>query len=223
MKRVVWFLAWVLISSSAAVAQDDPGVYQISGIVISKSSQEPIPFVTIRVNHTRRGAVANAEGFYSIPVGILDTLYFSHLGYHASKLVVLDYLREYQGDKSQFLYVVNYLWEDTLTLPTVLIFPYDTPEELRTAFVNMDNALSPLDQNAINNMDPRTLHTIMASLPVDAGERVMVGRQMYYDYYRTQNLLPTVGFDPLTAFALLKYVVDQTKKRRDKNLNYWSD
>ena len=64
----------------------DNGIYQISGMVISKTSSEVVPFVRVQVNHTRRGAISNSEGFYSIPVGSADTLYFSHIGYHESQV-----------------------------------------------------------------------------------------------------------------------------------------
>ena len=200
------------------------GIYQISGMAVSKTSGEPIPYVRIQVNHSRRGAMSNGEGFYSIPVSSADTLYFNHIGYHQGKLVLRDYLKEYQGDLSSgYLYVVNYLLEDSLTLDTVYIFPYDTPEELRTAVINMDLMESPLEKAARENLDPATLHTLMASLPVDGNERLMVAQQMYYDYYRTKNIAPTVGFDPIAATRLLQYIVNKTKKKKVRDLNYWDD
>jgi CarboxypepD_reg-like domain len=226
MKRLLFLACLLCFISSRLWAQEpvDPRIFQISGMIVSKSSDEPIGYATVQINHTRRGAVANEQGFYSIAVGLLDTLYFSHLGYYPSKLVLRDYIREYQGDiSSQYLYVVNYMLEDTFTLSPVFIFPYDTPEELRTAVVNMDMTVGALERNARENMDPRTLHEIMASLPVDGGERLMVARQIYYDYYHSKNLIPTVGFDPVTAMRLLQYVVQQNKRRKNKDLNYWSD
>ncbi|MDW3651668.1 MAG: carboxypeptidase-like regulatory domain-containing protein [Bacteroidia bacterium] len=218
----------ILFIIAAAMPQllqaQDNGIYQISGMVISKTSSEVVPFVRVQVNHTRRGAISNSEGFYSIPVGSADTLYFSHIGYHDSKLIVRDYLEEYQGDLSSgYLYVVNYLLEDSLTIDTVYIFPYDTPEELRTAVINMDVLESPEEKAARDNLDPEKLHTLMATLPVDGNERLMVARQMYYDYYRTQNLVPTIGFDPIAATRLLQHIVNRTRKKKNKDLNYWQD
>ncbi|MCB0837526.1 MAG: hypothetical protein KDD99_12735, partial [Bacteroidetes bacterium] len=79
------------------------------------------------------------------------------------------------------------------------------------------------EQIARQNLDPETLHTIMETLPVDGGERLMVARQMYYDYYQTKNLIPTIGFDPVAATRLLQYIVDRSKKKKNKDLNYWQD
>jgi len=207
---------------SLVMAQDtDPRIYQFSGLIISRTSEQAISFAQVRVNHTRQGSLSNPDGFYSVPVGLGDTLYFSHLGYHPAKLVVSDYLKDYQGDQSQYIYAITYLLEDTVELDTAYIFPYDTPEELRTAVINMDIERSFLERNARENLDPKTLHAIMETLPVDGGERVMVARQMYYDYYQTKNLLPTVGFDPVAATRLLQYVVEKARKRRNRDLNYW--
>ncbi|MEM7373063.1 MAG: carboxypeptidase-like regulatory domain-containing protein [Bacteroidota bacterium] len=198
-------------------------VYQFSGLVISRSNDRAIPFVRIQVNKTRRGAVTNSEGFYSIPVGYLDTLHFSHLGYHGSKLVVSEYLREYQGDMSQYIYAINYMLEDSFAIDTVFIFPYDTPEELRTAVVNMEIPTNTLEDFARENLDPKTLHTLMATLPVDGSERLAVARNMYFDSYQTKNLLPTIGFDPIAATRLLQYVAQRARRRKNKDLNYWED
>ena len=52
----------------------DPKVYQLSGMILNASTGEPIPYVSIRINHSRRGTIANAEGFYSVPVIRGDTL-----------------------------------------------------------------------------------------------------------------------------------------------------
>ncbi|MEM7656950.1 MAG: carboxypeptidase-like regulatory domain-containing protein, partial [Bacteroidota bacterium] len=121
-RNLLWI--WMLLLLPVSLWAQNPNVYQFSGLVISSSSNEPIPFARIQVNHTRRGAVSNSEGFYSIPVGLGDTLYFNHLGYHPSQMVVLDYLEQYQGDQSQYIYAINYMLEDSFAIDTVTIFPY---------------------------------------------------------------------------------------------------
>ena len=87
----------------------------------------------------------------------------------------------------------------------------------------MDVISNSPDQIARENLDAETLHTIMETLPIDGGERLMVARQMYYDYYQSKNLIPTIGFDPITATRLLQYVVNRAKKKKNKDLNYWQD
>lgn len=197
-------------------------VYQMSGLVVSQESSEKIPYVRVQVNHTRQGTIGNAEGFYSIPVTAYDTLYFSHVGYHSSMLVMSEYLKKYKG-KSQYLYSVNYMREDTLTLDITYIFPYNTPEELKTAVVNMDVLNGSPDQIARQNLDPEVLHAIIQTLPKDGEERLMVARQRYHDYYQNKNLLPGVGLDAVAAMRLLQHIVEKSKKRNNKDLNYWEN
>jgi len=197
-------------------------VYQMSGMVVSQETNEAIPYVRVQVNHSRQGTIANAEGFYSIPVTADDTLYFSHVGYHPSFLIIADYLNRYKGT-SQYLYSINYLREDTLTLQVVNIFPYKTPEELKTAVVNMDVLTGSPEQIARQNLDPEVLHAIIQTLPKDGEERIMVARQRYYDYYQNKNLLPGVGLDAVAAMRLLQHVVEKSKKRNNKDLNYWEN
>lgn len=195
-------------------------IYQLSGLVISEKGQEPIPFVTVQINHTRRGAIGNEEGFYSIPVTLYDTVYFTSVGYHRSMLVVEDYLQDYRRENATYIYAIHYMVEDTLTLPEVMIFPYDTPEELRTAILNMESQGSP-EAIARANLSPDVIDAIIQTLPVDGEERLLIGRQMYYEYYQNRQILQTASLDPLAALRLLQYVAEKAKKKRDKNLNYW--
>ncbi|MEL6670797.1 MAG: carboxypeptidase-like regulatory domain-containing protein [Bacteroidota bacterium] len=224
MKRVYYlFLLGLLSLPTYLLGQvREAGVFQISGLVLDKTEGEAIPYARVQVNHTRRGVMSNSEGFYSVAVGILDTLYFTHIGFHPSKLVVRDYVENYQGDiSSGYIYAINYMTRDTVTLDTVVIYPYDTPEELRTALVNLDITETVLERNARENLDPKSLHKIMATLPLDGNERLMVARNMYYDYYRTRNLIPTIGFDPIAATRLLQQIAKKATKRKNKDLNYW--
>lgn len=204
-----------------AHAQVAERIFQVSGMVISRSGRAPIPYVTVQVNHSRQGTQTSIEGFYSIPASESDTLYFHHIGYKRGRLIMKDYLADYTDLSTPYIYVVNYLTEDSLTLPTVTIFPYDTPAELRTAFLNMENTETQMERSARENMDPKVIQSIMASLDVDGQERLGISQQKYYTDFTNRYLSPNVGFNPLAALALLKYIVDKSEKRRNKDLNYW--
>ncbi|MEO0582252.1 MAG: hypothetical protein AAF135_08530 [Bacteroidota bacterium] len=220
MKHLLLLIGLAFLLPTFGLGQD-PFIIQVSGLIVDAESLDSIPYARIQVNHTRRGALANEDGFYSIPVGLGDTLYFNHLGYREGRLIIRDYMREYQGDDPNYIYVVNYLYGDTVTLKEVVIFPYDTPEEIRTAVVNMDILEDSPEARARENLDPQTLDAIMASLPRDGNERLMVARQRYYNYYETKSLLPTASIDPIAAVRLLQYVVGKAKRQKNKDLNYW--
>ena len=223
--RYYLLLLLIICSAGAGYAQDQQKVWQLSGLVVGKVQQQAIPYVKIQINHTRRGILSNAQGFFSIPVVETDTVFFLRLGYKPSYMVMGEYLKKYEGDKSsQYVYSIAYMKEDTILLPTVTIHPYDTPEKLRTAMLSMKNPEFSEDAFARENMDPAELEAYIENLPVDAGERVMVGRQIYYQEHQTRNLMPVMPlFDPVAVYRLLKYINDKSKKERDKNLNYWED
>lgn len=224
MKYFLFSMLFMLLFISAnaqaiKVKADSNGVYQISGMVVSSDDSSPIQFVSVRVNHTKQGVITNREGFYSIPVREQDTLYFTHAAYNSTKLVISEYLREYKGEKSTYVYVVNYM--SGLTLGIQRIYPWKNEDELRTAIVNISVDHNSLSEKARENLDPKVLAAIMQALPKDGDERYVVGRQMYYDNYKRQNLVPMAGLDVVAAAKLLQYIVQKTKERANKDLNYW--
>jgi CarboxypepD_reg-like domain len=200
-------------------------IYQLSGLVVNKGSQDPVPFAKVQINHSRRGIVCNQEGFYSIPVIASDTLFFSSIGYKTTQFVVKDYLESYAGDpNSAYIYAINYLREDSILLPSIVIFPYNTSMELRTAIVETKVPEAFESVNARDNLNPQVMDKIMSTLSVDEGERVMTARQLYYNQYLHRNVMPTVPlFDPIAAYQLLRYINDKVKQRKEDNLNYWND
>lgn len=203
--------------------QDTVPIYQFSGLVVGTTSQEPIPYVQVQVNHSKQGVFTNEDGFYSIPVTVGDTLYYYHVAYKATKLIVKKYLKDYKGSTTNYIYVVNYMKEDSFSLGTVYIYPWKNYDEVTTAITNMEIDHNSPDARARENLDPKVLDAVMKSMPMDGDERVVVGRQMYYDFYQRKNLMPTVGLNPVAIARMLKYVVDQTKQKRNKNLGYWEE
>lgn len=209
-----------LFCCSFFASQAQERIYQISGLVLSQTNDSAISYVRVRVNHSRHGALSNADGFFSIAVRMSDTLYFSRLGYHTNKLVVKEYVESYQTG-SQYIYVINYMLEDIYTLPAVTIFPYNTPEELRTAVVNMEIARNTPGQVAESHLKPEVLLAIAENLYVDEGERALIGSRMYQDYYLSRNVMPTVGLNPIAIAQLLQQVAKKASERKNKDLNYW--
>lgn len=223
--RFTLFLCVLTLSWQASYAQMPKKVYQLSGLIISTGGQNPVPFARIAIKDSRRGGFANLEGFYSIPVFATDTVYFSSIGFKPTIFVIGDYLEDYEGNpESNFIYAINYLVEDSITLPMVQIFPYNTTMELKTAILETDLPEAIENINARNNLDPGVMDFLIDNLTVDEGERVMVARQMYYNQQLTKNVAPTMAlFDPIAIYQLLKYIQTKTKDKRTKDLDYWNN
>ncbi len=200
-------------------------VYQLSGLIVNKGTSEAVPYVQVRVNNSRRGTVCNGDGFYSIPVSEMDTIYFSSLGFRTTRFVFANYLKEYQGDaNSAYVYAINYIEEDSITLAGITIFPYNTPGKLRTAIIETDVPEDIESANARDNLNPKVMDVLIGSLKIDEGERVMVARQLYYNQQMHSRVAPTMPlFDPIAVYQLLRYINEKAKIRKDKNLNYWNE
>lgn len=226
MIRKSLFLGFILSCVCAAFGHAQlKRVYQLSGLIVNKASHEAVPYVQVRINNSRRGTVANADGFYSIPVVENDTIYFSSLGFRTTRFVFANYLKEYEGDaNSAFIYAINYIEEDSIVLSGITIFPYNTPGKLRTAIIETDVPEGVESANARDNLNPKVMDQLIGSLKVDEGERVMVARQLYYNQQMHKHVAPTMPlFDPIAVYQLLRYINEKAKLRKDKNLNYWNE
>jgi len=223
--RFTLLMCVLALSFQASYGQMPKKVYQLSGLVISTGGQNPVPYARIAIKDSRRGGFANLEGFYSIPVFATDTVYFSSVGFKPTAFVIGDYLAEYEGNsESNFIYAINYVEEDSITLPSVQIFPYNSAMELKTAILETDLPEAVENINARNNLDPGVMDFLINSLTIDEGERVMVARQIYYNEQLTKNVAPTMTlFDPIAIYQLLKYIQTKTKDKRTRDLDYWNN
>lgn len=223
--KITLLLCGIFLISQQAFSQLPRKVFQLSGLIVSQSGQNPVPYAKISIKDSRRGGYANLEGFYSIPVYLTDTVYFTSIGFKPTVFVVSDYLKDYQGNAtSNFIYAINYLVEDSITLPMVQIFPYNSQSELKTAILETDIPENIENVNARNNLDPNVLDFLIKNLRVDEGERVMVARQMYYNEQLHKNVAPTATlFDPMAIYQLLKYIQTKTKDKRTRDLDYWNN
>jgi hypothetical protein len=232
MKRILFLtLTLLALLGNHATAQTegkrDPRLYQLSGMVLARSSAElqPVVYTTIRVNHTRRIAMSNAEGFFSMPVTASDTLFFYRVGFKPTFLLVDRIVSRYadQDSVSPYLYELVYMRDDSISLPTVLITPYDSPDKLRAAILNM--GIDPNDpaRLASNNLTDEIRQFYTLNLPKDAKDRENVSRQLYYDRMQAQTTRPSIGVDPIAAYRMIRYMANKAKEKKNKNYNYWPD
>jgi hypothetical protein len=193
-------------------------VYQLTGLVLNRATGVPIPYTKITVNRRLRMAYTNEEGFYSLPVEASDTVHFFHVGFYPAKLIVAEYLKKYRLD-SEYLYEIQYMLEDTITLPTVTIYPYKTPEDIKNAIKYMNTPIDiPLDQ-AQSHITPELMSFFMNNLPADPNDAQNVARQRYMQYYSNANVRPTFGVDFVAVYNLINYIGKKKKEKQDRILN----
>jgi 5-hydroxyisourate hydrolase-like protein (transthyretin family) len=193
-------------------------VYQLTGLVLNRVTGAPIPYTKITINKRLRMAYTNEEGFYSLPVEAGDTVNFFHVGFYPAKLPIADYLKNYKPD-TEYLYEIQFMLEDTITLPTVTIYPYKTPDDIKNAIKYMNTPIDiPIDQ-AQAHITPELMSFFMNNLPTDPNDAQNVARQRYMQYYSNTNVRPTFGVDFVAVYNLINYIGKKKKEKQDRILN----
>ena len=205
------------MTAGGAEAQTDK-VYQLSGMVLNRSTHQPVPYVRIVTHRGDRYAIAGPEGFYSLPVTPKDSLYFQCIGYKTSKLSVAAYLKNYENaEKETYIYAIHFMDVDTLLLPDVIITPYKTRADIRNALVFSNSPYLDAAQAAQANLSPELMSFLMGSLPKDEGERLAVAQQRYVTMLSQQSNRATVTIvDPVAVYSLIKHISKKSKARKDE-------
>ena len=112
-------------------AKDSLGVIQLSGVVVSETELEKIPYTTVFDITSRHGAICDFYGYFSFVVYPGDTLLFSNYGYKTSSFVVPDTLVDNRYS------IIHMLQLDTVNLPEVTVYPWPSRENFAKAFLEL--------------------------------------------------------------------------------------
>lgn len=197
-------------------AQKEAKVYQMSGLVLKRSTGEPIPFTKISSVSPKRYAVSNVDGFFSLPVVARDTLTFECFGFMTKKFSVGDYLKHYKGDtNTNYIYSIQYMLEDTITLPTVTIYPYRTPEDIKMAILTMKDPMQVDRDQLAANVSPELMSYFMSGMPADDNERIRFVQQRYNAMYAQQNMVQSFNLvDPVAIYKLIRHISGKTEGKK---------
>jgi len=85
-----WLISSLLIFGRRAEAQTagPPALLRISGTVSEAGSQRPLPGATVRVQRTRQGTAADAQGRFLLTARPTDTLLVRALGYKPQQVLL---------------------------------------------------------------------------------------------------------------------------------------
>lgn len=126
--RIAVLMFMVVFQGKRAQAQQD-GLIQLSGIILNQQTRELIPYASVTIPADKRGTTASADGFFTIVVGMGDSLQFSALGYKPKMYVVPD------SGMDALSSIAVQLTRDTLTLDPFVVYPWPSPEDFREAFL----------------------------------------------------------------------------------------
>lgn len=177
----------------------DSNLIQLSGVVISEETLEPLPYTTVYDKTQRRGVIADYYGFFSMVAVPGDTLLFSFYGHKTSSYIVPDSLTDKRYS------MIHMVQKDTLNLPQVDVYPWPSREDFARAFVDMepyDDAL----RRAQQQLSGESLAFVAARLEGDASLSYTASRNAYNTKLYTNGQLP--GNNLLNPYAWSKLIKD---------------
>ena len=181
------------LSLAAQTAPAEEDLVQLSGLVLDGSQDElaAVPYATIAVQGEGRGTYSDFSGFFSIVVRELDTIRFSAVGFETATLVVPDTL------SAQRYSIVQLLSQDTLNLPTAVIFPWPSREHFKLEFLAMD-VTNELSSAARTNLAEERLSQARREVLPDGNESAdfYLRQQAKRSYYVGQTP-PMNIFNPI--------------------------
>lgn len=136
-KRIIWSFLALLLSFSAIAQQQEPEdgkLIQFSGLLVTDDGKglAPVPYATIFLPDKKRGTYSDYRGFFSIVVEKGDRVRFTYMGLETRTITIPDTLTQARYS------VVQFLPQDTITLPETVIFAWPSKQHFKIEFLKMD-------------------------------------------------------------------------------------
>jgi CarboxypepD_reg-like domain len=112
----------------------DTKLIQFSGLLLTDdgTGMTPVPYATVFIPDKHRGTYTDYRGFFSLVVEKGDKVRFTYLGLETRTITIPDTLTQ---DRYS---VVQFLPQDTFTLPVTVIFAWPSREHFKIEFLKMD-------------------------------------------------------------------------------------
>ena len=189
--------------------KENNSLIQFSGVVLDQDSLTPIPFVAILVKGTKRGAITDFYGFFSLVVNPGDELEF-HSGTHKDRsFKIMDTVT------TKYYYAIQVLTKDTVQLPQVEVYPWPSKDEFKRAFLAL-NTTDTDAERADNNLQREALTYLERNQTASASENYKYVMQAYYTKIYTAGQQPSISLLNPVAWAQF---IDAWRKGKFKNNN----
>lgn len=175
-------------------------VVQLTGVVVTADSLLSVPYTHVSIKGSRRGAIADYHGFFSMVARKGDTIKFSSVGFRPVHFVLPDTLTGRRYSLMQVMQV------DTVTLTETVIYPWPTVEQFKRAFVELDIPDDDLER-ARRNLAMAELRERARHMDMDGAMnyRHYVNQQTNQLYYAGQ-MPPDMASTLLNPFAWAEFV-----------------
>ncbi len=218
MKNLLSICCLLLLWSTTLSAQVDTppkgeNLIQFSGMVLDGSNEQlyPVPFTNIYIKNKGRGTYSDFKGFFSIVVEKGDSVGFSAVGYSNVEIVIPDTLTDARYS------LVQLMTQDTITLPTTVVFPWPSKEHFKLEFLAMD-VTKEMQERAIENLAKDALERGRDVVALDGNEHAdYYLRQQSRQYYYIGQTPPMNIFNPIAWKKFFdSWKKGDFKKKKDK-------
>lgn len=162
---------------------NEKNMVQLSGVIISEETLEPVPYTTVYDKTIRRGVVSDYYGYFSLVVYPGDSIIFANSNYANSSFVVPDTLKDNRYS------IVHMVPASVLDLPEVKVYPWPSREDFARAFLEMDPYDDAL-RKAQRELSGESLAFAAAKLEGDASLAYGNSINERYTKLYTQGQLP---------------------------------
>ncbi len=137
---IIFLCIFTFLAPGELSAQDP---LQVSGI-IRDEDKKPLPYAHIISINRNEGTISDEKGMFSFIAYPNDTIRFTTMGYKPHKIVIPE-------DTDEVHYPVDIsLQRDTVALEEVKIFPWQTYEEFKEVFLELDLPTDDYDRAMAN-------------------------------------------------------------------------
>ena len=147
MKHFKLFIFALILCNLTKLSAQDSDLFELSGVIQDKQSQEPISFAKIIIINKKKGLMADEKGMFSFIVNRNDTIIFSSVGYSYLRIFIPDTITQIHQT------VLLTLTPDTIALKPIYIFPWKTYDEFKEAFKKVKILKPKEEQNFEINME----------------------------------------------------------------------
>ncbi|NTW32371.1 MAG: carboxypeptidase-like regulatory domain-containing protein [Bacteroidetes bacterium] len=181
---------------------------QFSGIVVNSDSIEPAPFVNIIIKNTNKGTISDHNGFFSFVAKEGDIIVFSGMGYKSTSFMIPNNLTQQRYTWIQPLSV------DTVYLSETVIYPWQTFEQFKKAFVELQ-VPNDDEQRAEKNLNLAEMREKAQNIPMDGSMnfRNYIDNQVYRNYYKGQAM-PNNLLNPIAWAKFIKAIKEGKFKKK---------
>jgi hypothetical protein len=199
-------------------SQNLPKVIQLSGVIVGATDTLAVPFATVLIEGSSRGAVADLNGFFSIVVTAGQTLLFSSLGYIPTSYTIPDTV------SADAYSIVQSMAQDAYMLPATVVYPWPSREDFRDALINLK---LPETQEDIlrRNLSLARMREMARKAPMDAGQNYRAMSREITDrlYYKGQLSPPNNLLNPFAWAAFIRDWKRQRDTRKVKEYEMYGE